>query len=99
MIQTIVLHRGLGDSARAPAAWPGTALIENCMEEVEGDASCGVLYLHLITSNRAAIRFYEKLGFYRVRRVPITTPLRASYARVLPVRQVLSWYVKSESCL
>jgi ribosomal protein S18 acetylase RimI-like enzyme len=48
----------------------GTALIENCMEEVERDTSCGVLYLHVITSNLAAIRFYEKLGFYRVQEIP-----------------------------
>jgi ribosomal protein S18 acetylase RimI-like enzyme len=48
----------------------GTALIENCMEEVERDTSCGVLYLHVITSNQAAIRFYEKLGFYRVQEIP-----------------------------
>jgi ribosomal protein S18 acetylase RimI-like enzyme len=47
----------------------GTALIENCMEEVERDTSCGVLYLHVITSNLAAIRFYEKLGFYRVQEI------------------------------
>jgi ribosomal protein S18 acetylase RimI-like enzyme len=48
----------------------GTALIENCMEEVQRDTSCGVLYLHVITSNQAAIRFYEKLGFYRVQEIP-----------------------------
>jgi ribosomal protein S18 acetylase RimI-like enzyme len=47
----------------------GTALIEKCMEQVERDTSCGVLYLHVITSNLAAIRFYEKLGFYRVQEI------------------------------
>jgi ribosomal protein S18 acetylase RimI-like enzyme len=44
----------------------GTTLIQRCMEQVEQDSSCGALYLHVITDNQAAIRFYEKLGFYRV---------------------------------
>jgi ribosomal protein S18 acetylase RimI-like enzyme len=48
----------------------GTALIENCMEQVERDPSCGVLYLHVITHNLAAIRFYEKLGFLKVQEIP-----------------------------
>lgn len=48
----------------------GTALIESCMEQVERDTSCGVLYLHVITTNLAAIRFYEKLGFYKVQEIP-----------------------------
>jgi ribosomal protein S18 acetylase RimI-like enzyme len=43
-----------------------TALVQKCMEMVEKDCSCGALYLHVIPCNRAAIQFYEKLGFYRV---------------------------------
>jgi ribosomal protein S18 acetylase RimI-like enzyme len=34
--------------------------------DVENSDKCGTCYLHVITSNHAAIRFYEKLGFYRV---------------------------------
>jgi ribosomal protein S18 acetylase RimI-like enzyme len=43
-----------------------TRLLQRVMEQVERDAQCGTLYLHVITCNVAAIRFYEKLGFYRV---------------------------------
>lgn len=43
-----------------------TALVQRCMEMVEKDRTCGALYLHVIPFNHAAIRFYEKLGFYRV---------------------------------
>mmetsp|Transcript_27124 Transcript_27124/g.45220 ORF Transcript_27124/g.45220 Transcript_27124/m.45220 type:complete len:297 (-) Transcript_27124:749-1639(-) len=43
-----------------------TTLLKRVMKQVESDAQCGTLYLHVITFNVAAIRFYEKLGFYRV---------------------------------
>mmetsp|Transcript_635 Transcript_635/g.1003 ORF Transcript_635/g.1003 Transcript_635/m.1003 type:complete len:293 (-) Transcript_635:990-1868(-) len=43
-----------------------TKLIRRVMDEVEIDPQCGAIYLHVITFNNAAIRFYEKLGFYRV---------------------------------
>lgn len=43
-----------------------TLLVEQCMQQIEADPSCGVLYLHVIPFNHAAINFYEKLGFYRV---------------------------------
>ena len=43
-----------------------TSLIHKCIQLVERDTSCGALYLHVIPYNHAAIRFYEKLGFYRV---------------------------------
>ncbi|CAB9530380.1 alpha-acetyltransferase 60 [Seminavis robusta] len=42
-----------------------TSLVQKCMELVQSDPTCGALYLHVIPFNRAAIRFYEKLGFYR----------------------------------
>jgi histone acetyltransferase MCC1 len=48
----------------------GTAMVRKCMEQVEEDPSCGVLYLHVIVTNQAAIRFYEKLGFDRVHEIP-----------------------------
>lgn len=47
-----------------------TSLIQKCMEQVEQDKTCGALYLHVIPYNDAAIRFYEKLGFYRVSTIP-----------------------------
>ena len=43
-----------------------TKLLEQVMDMVQADEGCGTLYLHVITFNVAAIRFYEKLGFYRV---------------------------------
>ena len=47
----------------------GTALVEKCIQQVENDPHCGVLYLHVITLNVAAIRFYERLGFWRVQEI------------------------------
>jgi ribosomal protein S18 acetylase RimI-like enzyme len=44
----------------------GTALIEKCINHANNHNYCGVIYLHVIVTNHAAIRFYEKLGFYRV---------------------------------
>jgi histone acetyltransferase MCC1 len=43
-----------------------TKLLKQITELVQQDNECGALYLHVITFNVAAIRFYEKLGFYRV---------------------------------
>ena len=44
-----------------------TLLLQKIMDMVQEDRECGTLYLHVITFNVAAIRFYEKLGFYRVK--------------------------------
>lgn len=46
-----------------------TTMIEECLNEVEHDELCGVVYLHVITDNAAAIRMYEQLGFYRVQEI------------------------------
>jgi len=47
----------------------GSSLVEKCVEVAKNDSSCGVVYLHVITFNKAAIKFYEKLGFYRVKEI------------------------------
>ena len=48
-----------------------TQLIQQCFQEVvERDTGCGALYLHVITSNPQAIRFYERLGFWKVQEIP-----------------------------
>ena len=46
-----------------------TSLVEKCIHTVEKNEQCGALYLHVITFNTAAIRFYERLGFYRVKEI------------------------------
>ena len=46
-----------------------TTLVEKCIRIVENNDQCGALYLHVITFNTAAIRFYERLGFYRVKEI------------------------------
>jgi ribosomal protein S18 acetylase RimI-like enzyme len=48
----------------------GTALVQICIDEVQDDPQYGVLYLHVITVNESAIRFYERLGFWRVQEIP-----------------------------
>ena len=48
----------------------GTMLIEQCIQQVLHDTSCGVLYLHVLTTNVVAIQMYEQLGFHRVIEIP-----------------------------
>ena len=57
---TVSTYRNLGVA---------TALIQKCRDLIQRDPSCGALYLHVITHNHAAIQFYEKLGFYRVKTI------------------------------
>jgi len=47
----------------------GTTMVQTCMRLVEKDPQCGALYLHVIVFNSGAIRFYENLGFHRVKEI------------------------------
>ncbi|KAG7337302.1 acetyltransferase GNAT domain containing protein [Nitzschia inconspicua] len=49
-----------------------TQLVQNVIQKiVQRDAEIGTIYLHVITYNEAAIRFYEdKLGFWKVQEIP-----------------------------
>jgi hypothetical protein len=48
----------------------GSKLVKRIIEMVENcNKDCGAIYLHVITHNNAAIRFYEKLGFVRVKEI------------------------------
>jgi ribosomal protein S18 acetylase RimI-like enzyme len=57
-ICTISSHRRLG---------LGRTLLDKCLELASRQPTCGVVYLHVITHNDAAIQFYEKNGFTRLR--------------------------------
>lgn len=46
-----------------------TTMIEECIAAVEQDVECGAMYLHVKVDNFAAIRMYEKMGFYRVQEI------------------------------
>jgi ribosomal protein S18 acetylase RimI-like enzyme len=56
---TCTEYRGLG---------LGSLLIKKCIQHAEMNYRdrCGVIYLHVIVTNDAAIKFYEKLGFDRI---------------------------------
>jgi ribosomal protein S18 acetylase RimI-like enzyme len=60
----------LGTTSKYRQAGLGTAMMKKCIEEVVRDPRCGALYLHVITLNDSAIRFYERLGFWRVQEIP-----------------------------
>lgn len=47
----------------------GTKMLKDCLKMIERVPTCGVVYLHVITYNVAAIKFYEKLGFYRIEEI------------------------------
>lgn len=45
-----------------------TRLVQECIRlQVLPNPECGTLYLHVLDTNQAAIRFYENLGFHRVK--------------------------------
>lgn len=58
---TVTEHRNAG---------LGSALVGWIESVVQNDSACGGVYLHVITYNETAIRFYERLGFYRVEEIP-----------------------------
>uniref|UniRef100_A0A7S2SR30 N-alpha-acetyltransferase 60 n=1 Tax=Rhizochromulina marina TaxID=1034831 RepID=A0A7S2SR30_9STRA len=43
------------------------SLLAQCVERAKATPGCDAVYLHVITYNTAAIRFYEKNGFVRLR--------------------------------
>jgi hypothetical protein len=45
----------------------GAALLQRCVAQACLSPSCGAVYLHVITYNAAAMRFYERAGFTRWR--------------------------------
>lgn len=47
----------------------GSKLMIECMNIIEQVPDCGVIYLHVITYNTTAIRFYERLGYYRIQEI------------------------------
>jgi ribosomal protein S18 acetylase RimI-like enzyme len=58
---TITAHRQMG---------LGSAMVEYVESSlVQQDPTCGGIYLHVITHNKAAIRFYERLGFHFVEEI------------------------------
>lgn len=41
----------------------GSQLVANCIEYAKNSRNCGAVYLHVITYNKPAIRFYENNNF------------------------------------
>lgn len=86
-----------------------TRLVEKCIQDlVVSDPSCGALYLHVITSNDSAIRFYERLGFWRVQEIDDYYTIENQYYNCylyakyfhgnrghLDLFQVLAWWISS----
>jgi hypothetical protein len=59
----------LGNTMRFRKQRLGTKMIYDCLTMIEKVPTCGAVYLHVITHNTAAIKFYEKLGFYRIEEI------------------------------
>lgn len=59
----------LGSSPTMRRKGLSTKLVSDCIRLVQQVKDCGAIYLHVITYNDAAIRFYEKLGFYRIEEI------------------------------
>lgn len=59
----------LGTSKSMRRKGLSSKLLQDCLQFVQQVKDCGALYLHVITHNSAAIKFYEKLGFVRVEEV------------------------------
>jgi ribosomal protein S18 acetylase RimI-like enzyme len=86
-----------------------STLVEQCIRDVIlPHPECGALYLHVITLNQSAIRFYERLGFWRVQEIKDYYTIDGKqyncylYAKYfhgnrghLDMFKVLSWWISS----
>mmetsp|Transcript_3454 Transcript_3454/g.10429 ORF Transcript_3454/g.10429 Transcript_3454/m.10429 type:complete len:236 (-) Transcript_3454:11-718(-) len=59
----------LGSGSRYRRRGLASELLKRCMERAAAEPGCGCVYLHVITYNAAAIRFYEANGFIRLREI------------------------------
>ena len=41
----------------------GRRLVDDCLQRAKENRYCGAIYLHVITHNKPAIRFYERMNF------------------------------------
>jgi len=59
----------LGTDARCRRTGVAAALLTNAEAHARTHPRCRAIYLHVITSNKAALQFYEKHGFSFLRRI------------------------------
>ena len=68
--ERVVYVLTLGTVAKYRRRGVSTELLRRCLARAEAEPRCGCVYLHVITYNAAAIAFYERAGFERVREIP-----------------------------
>lgn len=68
----------------------GSALLERIVENVAGDLFVAELALHVQTTNREALRFYERNGFVKVVEVP------GYYSKNKGVEPPDAWFLKRD---
>ena len=59
----------LGSATRYRRRGIAKELLRRCVLRAEAEAGCGAVYLHVITYNDAAIEFYERNDFSRLREI------------------------------
>jgi ribosomal protein S18 acetylase RimI-like enzyme len=60
----------LGTVTKARNTGLASSLVTECIDNiVQSNSEYGALYLHVITTNQSAIRFYERLNFWRVQEI------------------------------